>query len=121
MPVLARSRWHSRGTLSVRSPSKRGWRSMPFCVHSLKAISATSWGQTQWSCDPYGGSPASKGNALCSSVSRTRAQVAQHLVHIASTDFPDIDETLPVIAVVADKQRTKAYARPRWISEPLDN
>src|SRR5262249_43246613 len=42
-----RSRRQSRGSLSARSPSNRGCRSRPFCVHSAKAISATSSGRTQ--------------------------------------------------------------------------
>src|SRR5215510_9493285 len=42
-------------------------------------------------------------------------------MRIASTDFPGIDETLPVIAVVADQQCPKAHARPLWIGEPPDD
>src|SRR5262249_50859492 len=67
---LGRSRRHSRGRLSVRSPSKRGWRSSPFCVHSPKAISATSCGRTQWTWSPRGGSPSSKGDVERPSASR---------------------------------------------------
>src|SRR5262249_54199890 len=38
----------SRATLSCRSPTKRGCRSLPCCVHSMKATCTTSSGRTQW-------------------------------------------------------------------------
>jgi hypothetical protein len=46
--IFGRSRWHSLGFLAGRNPSKRGCRRSPFCVHSLKAISASNWGFTQY-------------------------------------------------------------------------
>src|SRR6202000_21409 len=41
-----RSRTTSLAALSSRSPWKRGWRSRPAVVHSVKPISATSCGVT---------------------------------------------------------------------------
>src|SRR4051812_24760641 len=42
------SRTTSRADLSARNPMKVGWRSTPSSVHSVKPISATSLGSTQW-------------------------------------------------------------------------
>jgi hypothetical protein len=45
------------GRFSKRNPTKRGWRSLPWWVHSAKAISATRARVTQWTSAPVGGSP----------------------------------------------------------------
>src|SRR5688572_23579647 len=37
----------SRAALSSRMPTKRGWRSLPWRVHSMKATCTTSSGRTQ--------------------------------------------------------------------------
>src|SRR5262245_31760520 len=37
----------SRGALSMRTPSKRGWRSLPWTVHSMNATCTTTSGRTQ--------------------------------------------------------------------------
>src|SRR5690625_1826009 len=47
----ARSRPTSSAALSSRRPRKRGWRNLSSSVHSVKAISATSSGETQWTPD----------------------------------------------------------------------
>src|SRR5262249_43580885 len=52
--VFGRSRRHSEGFLSGRSPSKRGCRKRPFCVHSAKATSPTRAGLTQCTPSPRG-------------------------------------------------------------------
>src|ERR687887_196668 len=62
--MTGRSRRISRGCLSVRSPSYRGWRSRPFWVHSANPISATSFGRTQCTWSPRGGSPTANGLVL---------------------------------------------------------
>src|SRR5204863_223533 len=51
----------------ARSPSNRGCRNRPFCVHSANPTSATSSGRTQWTPGPSGGSPAANGDVRRSS------------------------------------------------------
>ena len=52
---------------------------------------------------------------------KMRPQVVQYLIRITSLDLPGINETRPIIAVVADQQCAKAHARPLWIGEPTDD
>src|ERR1700730_2436481 len=77
---MGRSRTTSAAFLSSLSPWKDGWRKVPSCVHSVKAISATNCGLTQ--CTPLASNPrggVTKGLELFAPPARVRRSDASIL------------------------------------------
>src|SRR5207237_1951306 len=75
-----RSRTTSAAFLSSLNPWKDGWRKVPSCVHSVKAISATNCGLTQYTplaSKPRGG--LTKGLELCGKASTLARHDADRL------------------------------------------
>ena len=109
----------SRAALSVRTPSSRGWRSLPCPVHSMKATWTTISGRTQ--CARRRGSPTALVNGVLRDLERVepRAQLEQQLRVEAGADLAGEDEVVAV--VVADEQRAEADARALRIGEAADD
>ena len=109
----------SRGDLSMRTPSNRGWRSLPCTVHSMKATCTTISGRTQ--CARRRGSPLPCVNGVfgISSVS-SRARRSRSSLRIETrADLAGEDE---VVAIeIADEQRAQADAAALRIGESADD
>ncbi len=114
---VSRTTW--RGDLSNRTPSRRGWRSLPCTVHSIKPTCTTISGRTQWA--------RSRGSPLAIGEWRVRdfdgiessAEIEQELGVEARAHFAGEHEILTL--EIPDEQRSEANACALRIGEAADD
>ena len=91
---------------SSRRPRKRGWRSRPSRVHSLKPIWATSRGSTQVA--PRSRTSSANGDVLAPQRLEPRGEVAQRRAREPGADLARVAQ--PPVLVVAEQQRAEVGA-----------
>ena len=113
------SRTTSRAALSGRSPSRRGWRSLPCPVHSMNATWTTISGRTQ--CARSRGRPLARVNGVFGNLERVeRARSSSS--SLVSKPVPILPAKHEVLAVeVADQQGAETDALALRIGEAADD
>ena len=109
----------SRGDLSYRTPSSRGWRSLPCTVHSMNATCTTISGRTQ--CARMRGSPLAfvNGDSEISSLSSRARRSSNSLVSKPVPILPAKTKSVPI--EVSHQQRAETDAAALRIRESAND